>query len=88
MAVNGDYIAWRIRRAALPFITVYGQWVDLHVVPLFAQLSKQAEDVQNAAYERLGSQSVSEDYCGDGSEIAERAFDEGLSFYETLVCFT
>jgi hypothetical protein len=84
MAVGGWYIAWRIRRGALPFVRVYGQWVEERIIPLASQLTAMADAVENKAYDELMSQPVGENYYGDGSEEAEHAFDVGLSFYEDI----
>jgi hypothetical protein len=85
MAVQGAYIAWRIRNTVLPFLRVYGQWVEEHIVPLAAQRSTMADAVQQQAYDELMSRPVwGEDYSGEGSEEAEDAFDIGLSFYENI----
>ena len=84
MAVQGSYIARRMRMGVLPFDRVYGQWVDAHIIPLASQLTVMADAVEKQAYDELMSQPVGEDYSGDGSEEAERAFDMGLSFYENI----
>jgi len=84
MAVAGSYIVWRIRLGVLPFVRVYGQWVDEHIVPLASRLTAMAEAVEKQSYDELMSQPVGEDYSGDGSEEAEQAFDIGLSFYEHI----
>ena len=84
MAAQGAYISWRIRRAVLPFLRVYGQWVEEKIVPLASQLTAMADAVEQQAYEQLMSEPVGENYSGDGSEEAERAFDAGLSFYQDI----
>lgn len=84
VAVQGSYIAWRIRQTALPFVRVYGQWVEERIVPLADQLTPMADAVEEQVYEQLMSRPVAEDYSGDGSEEAEYAFDVGLTFYQTL----
>jgi len=40
MSVGGLYIIYRIRRMVLPFVRVYGQWVEEHIIPLSEQLSE------------------------------------------------
>ena len=84
MAVEGMYISWRIRQMVLPFVRVYGQWVDEHIIPLESKLEKMADAVQQQVYDELMSQPCGEDYSGDGSEEAETAHDRGLSFYEDI----
>src|SRR5580704_11047698 len=84
MATHGSYFAWRIRRVVLPFVRVYGQWVGERIIPLASQLTAMADAVEEQAYDEQMSQSVGEDYSGDGSEEAEYAFDVGLSFYENI----
>jgi len=84
MAVGGLYISWRIRQMVLPFVRVYGQWVDEHIIPLGDQLEKMADAVEQQVYDELMSQPCGEDYSGDGSEEAETAHDRGLSFYEDI----
>ncbi|HEV3483009.1 MAG TPA: hypothetical protein VGR97_11865 [Candidatus Acidoferrales bacterium] len=84
MAVEGCYMAWRIRQGVLPFVRVYGQWVEERIIPLDSQLTAMADAVEKQAYDELMSQPVGEDYSGDGSEEAESAFNIGLSFYENI----
>jgi hypothetical protein len=84
MSVGGLYISYRIRRMVLPFVRVYGQWVEEHIIPLSEQLQKMAENVEQEAYDDLMSQPVGEDYSGDGSDEAEAAHDIGLSFFEDI----
>jgi len=68
----------------LPFVRVYGQWVEQHIIPLSDQLEKMANTVEQEAYNNLMSQPVGDDYSGDGSDEAEAAHDMGLSFYEDI----
>ena len=56
MSVGGLYISYRIRRMVLPFVRVYGQWVEEHIIPLSEQLQKMAETVEREAYDDLMSQ--------------------------------
>ncbi len=84
MAVRGSYLAWRVRSTVLPFVRIYGQWVEERIIPLADQLTEMADAVEKAEYDQLMSQPAGEDYCGDGSEEAEYAFDVGLSFYENI----
>lgn len=84
MAVGGLYIAYRIRRMVLPFVRVYGQWVEERIIPLSEQLQKMAETVEQETYDDLMSQPVGDEYSGDGSDEAEAAHDIGLSFYEDI----
>jgi hypothetical protein len=80
MAVGGFYIAWRIRQMVLPFVRVYGQWVEERIIPMSDQLEKMANAVEKEAYDNLMSQPVGDDCSGDGSDEAEEAHDIGLSF--------
>lgn len=84
MAVQGLYLGWRIRHTILPFIRTFGQWVDEHVIPLSTPLNAKAEAFKQEVYQELMSRPVPEDYSGDAAEIAEYAFDKGLSFYEQI----
>jgi len=84
MSVGGLYISWRIRQMVLPFVRVYGQWVEEHIIPMSEQLQTMADKVEAEAYEELLSTPVGDDYMGDGSEEAQEANDIGLSFYENV----
>jgi hypothetical protein len=84
MAVGGLYISWRIRQMVLPFVRVYGQWVEERIIPMSDQLQEMADKVEQEAYENLMSEPVGDDYMGDGSEEAQEANDIGLSFYENI----
>jgi hypothetical protein len=68
----------------LPFIRVYGQWVEEHIIPMSDQLEKMANTVEQEAYDKIMSQPAGDDYMGDGSDEAEAAHDIGLSFYEDI----
>jgi hypothetical protein len=52
----------------LPFVRIYGQWVEEHIIPLSEQFQKMAETVEQEAYDDLMSQSVGDEYWGDGSD--------------------
>ena len=84
MAVQGSYIGWRVRQSVLPFVRIYGQWVEERIIPLASQLQMLADDVQQETYDQLMSLPAGEDYSGDGSDEAEYAFDVSLSFYENI----
>jgi hypothetical protein len=84
MAVAGGYISWRIRATVLPFVRVYGQWVEERIIPMSEQLQGMADKVHEEAYENLMSQPVGDDYTGDGSEEAETANDIAISFYQNI----
>ena len=68
----------------LPFVRVYGQWVEERIIPMSEQLQKMAENVEQEAYDHLMSQPVGDEYSGDGSDEAEAAHDAGVSFYEDI----
>jgi hypothetical protein len=53
-------------------------------MPAFGNLNETAEAVADAEYERVGSQAVGEDPYVDMGELAERAHDRGLAFYEIM----
>jgi hypothetical protein len=84
MAVHGSYIASRIRVEVLPFVKVYGQWVEERIIPLASQLGAMADAVKKQAYREQMSQPVGEDNIGDGYEAAEYAFDVGFAFYGNI----
>jgi hypothetical protein len=84
MSVGGLYIAHRIRRMVLPFVRVYGQWVEEQIIPMSNQLEKMANDVEQQAYDEFMSLPAGDDYSGDGSDEAYAAHDIGLSFYEDI----
>jgi hypothetical protein len=68
----------------LPFIRVYGQWVEEKIIPMAEQLQGMAEKVEQEALEDLMSQTVGDDYTGDGYEEMQQANDIGISFYENI----
>src|SRR5258708_12630369 len=71
MAVGGLYIAYRIRRMVLPFVRVYGQWVEERIIPLSEQLQKMAEDVAKQTYAELMSQPFGPDTLVHGPNAPE-----------------
>lgn len=85
MAVAGSYIAWRARTVALPHLRAYGDCAREQVVPLFGDIGEKADEVAQAEYERLGSRTVGEDFAVDMGDLAERAQNVGLTYYETMV---
>jgi hypothetical protein len=82
--VQGSHIAWRIRHFQLPFIQMFGQWVNEYVIPLEAQLTARTDAFEKEVYDELGSQPVPENYSGDGWEVAESAIEQGHWFYEQI----
>jgi hypothetical protein len=68
----------------LPFVRVYGQWVDEHVIPMAGQLEAMADQVGQDTYNELMSQPAGDNYSGDGSDEADYAFDVELSFYQNI----
>lgn len=82
--MQGGYISSRIRQTALPFVRVYGQWVEQQIIPLASQITAMADAVEQQAYDELRQRPVGDDYSGDGFEEAEYAHDVGLSFYQNL----
>lgn len=83
MAVVSQYLSWRIRHSTLPAIRAYGQWVNDYIIPVVNDLTARADAIERETYDRLSAAINPERYTGDGWELAEQAFDMGLSFYET-----
>lgn len=84
MATTGDYVAWRVRVSAIPYLGAYGECILRDVVGAFGDLERRAEEVANAAFERYGAQPAGEDFDGDMGAFAERAHNEGITFYEKM----
>jgi hypothetical protein len=84
MAVSGGYMAMRVRNTGLRNVSAYGTYLQEEIVPVFENIEAKADAVAAAEYERLGAETVGEDWSGDMGDAAEVAQDKGLSFYQTL----
>lgn len=85
MAVNGDYMAWRVRAKVIPYVRAFGDCVLQQVMPAFFDLEKRADEFADNAFDRFGSEPAGEDFDGDMSVFAEQAEEEGQAFDETMV---
>lgn len=84
MAVNGIYMAFRVRGGVLPYVRAYGDCVLNDLLPGFRDLEQRAQEVADTEFERLGSEPAGEDCDGDMSVAAETAQEQGQAFYETM----
>jgi len=84
MAVAGDYMAWRVRCHAIPYVGAYGKCMLNDVLSAFADLETKAEEIANAEFARLGSAPVYDDGDVDMGFLAEDANDKGQAFYDTM----
>jgi hypothetical protein len=84
MAVDGYYVANRVRRSALEHVTAFGECVLKELVPVFDNIEERAEEVSNAEYGRLGSQPAYDDSRFDIGVAAEDAHEKGLAYYLTM----
>lgn len=84
MAVTGDYMVWRVRCSAIPYVKAYGEFVLNEILAPLSNLENRADEIANAEFARLGSQPAYEDCDVDMGSLAESAFNKGLAFYETM----
>lgn len=84
MPVTGLYLNRKVRQSITPYVQAYRDCVLSDVAPVFANLSKRAEEIANAEFFRLGCRSVGEDFDGDMSVAAEAAQEKGQAFYDTM----
>lgn len=84
MAVTGHYMAWRVQGYAIPYVKAYGEFVLNEILTPLSNLENRADEIANSEFERLGSQPAYEDCDVDIGALAERAFNKGLAFYETM----
>lgn len=85
MVVNGHYMALRVRIFTIPSVVGYGKFVLNEILAPLRNLDDTANAIENDEFARLGSQAASyEDRDVDMGAHAERAFNKGLAFYETM----
>lgn len=84
MAVEGLYMARRVRGTALHYVRAYEECVRGNLMPTFVNLEKKADEVAEAEYERLGNEPVGESGDDDMASAAQAAQDRALAFYETM----
>jgi hypothetical protein len=84
MAVNGAYMAWRVRGSAVTALQLYGEGVLQVLLPNFADLERRAGEIAQAEFARIGAQPVIDDNEIDMADAAELAEAEGQKFYERM----
>jgi hypothetical protein len=70
-----------IRNDFVPFIDIFADCLRRHVLPSFENVSREADDVANVAFDRFLSH-ASED--ADPGDFVDSAFSEGLEYYQTM----
>jgi len=65
-------------------INAFCDTITNRVLPTFDSIEKEAHDITQAEYERLGRLPASEDDIRDMADIAERAREVGIAHYEAL----
>ena len=81
---NSNSIWWggHIKRVYIPQVRAYGNILETRLLPAFADLSKEADEIEKRHWEE-----PSDYFCGencDEGELAEHAFNEGLSHYQMM----
>jgi hypothetical protein len=84
MAVDGSYMARRVRTSMLRSLKAFAGCVGGDIMPGFANLEKRADAIAQAEFDRLTAEPAGDDYEGDVGALAEAAEDEGIAFYEMM----
>lgn len=84
MAVSGSYLAFQLRVRALPFFRVYQESILTDVLAGFVNIETRADEVAEAAFNRMASRPATDDFDGDMSREAEAAQEEGQLYYDAM----
>jgi hypothetical protein len=82
--LDGHFWSRHFRQGFIPQVNAFCDAVINRVLPTFAGIAKEADDVAQAEYQRVGSLSATESEILDMADIAERAQEAGLVYYEAL----
>lgn len=82
--LDGHFWSRHFKQGFIPQVNAFCDAVINRVLPTFAGIAKEADDVVQAEYQRIGSLSTAESEVLDMADIAERAQEAGLVYYEAL----
>jgi len=80
---NNLYWIWYIKESVLTTLDFYRRSIIEKVIPSFSSIETEAQEIKEQEYDRLMSL-PSDGYGPDPSDLAERAFDEGLHYSEFM----
>lgn len=81
MIRNNLFWSHYIRTVFIPLVEAFSNCFKQRVLPSFDNLSQEADQVANKAWDRLGSYATENT---DPADLADRAFEKGLDFYQTM----
>lgn len=85
MVWNNLYWSYYIRREFIPLIDAFSDCLKKRVLPSFENLSREADQMANEAWDRLGGHATEDT---DPADLADSAFEKGLEFYQTMTEMT
>ena len=83
MFPNPGCWAWHCRKVFIPALCAFRRGAFEKVIPSFANLEQEADDLADAEYERLGSMPADGDLF-DMGDVAEWANEAGIDYYQTM----
>ncbi len=76
-----NWAYYYIRKDFIPLIDAFADCLKKRVLPSFENLSSEADEVENEAWNQLSSFAPED---SDPSDFVESAFNAGLEFYQTM----
>lgn len=82
--LDGHFWNRYFQEVFVPQIDAFCDVINNRLLPTFLDINKEADEVAQAEYERLGSLPADEYTVWDMGDIAEQAMEAGLSHYQIL----
>jgi len=82
--LDGRFWSNHFQEVFIPQINVFCAAIINRLLPTFADVEKEADEIIQAEYKRLGSLPAGEYTAWDMGDIAEQAQEAGLSYYQAL----
>ena len=82
--LDGNFWNRYFEQVFIPRVNAFCDVIVKRVIPTFANIEQEAEELAQAEYERMGSLPVADDTIIDMADIAEKAQEVGIIYYETI----
>lgn len=82
--LDGHFWSYHFQEVFVPQINTFCDAIVGRLLPTFADVEKEADEVAQAEYKRLGSLSDDEYTARDMGDAAEQALEAGLTYYQAL----
>lgn len=82
--LDGHFWSYHFQAVFVPQINAFCDAIINRLLPAFADVDKEADEVAQTEYERLGSLPADEYGAWDMGDVAEQALEAGLAYYQAL----